>query len=90
MRDTANDNKALVAAMFIRDQPVPWVRSFEEYRSKVALSDADLQLRILGRGSGTESHQLLVFPGRAVALLLEYHNNSNSLQEKLWASTVDD
>jgi len=39
--------KALEVAMFILDRVVPWGRSFEEYRRMFALSDADLQLRIL-------------------------------------------
>ena len=40
--------------MFTLDQVVPWGQSFEEYRCMFALSDADLQLRILelrGRSS---------------------------------------
>ena len=38
--------------MFTLDQVVPWGRSFEEYRRMFALSDADLQLKILGCADG--------------------------------------
>jgi hypothetical protein len=41
--------------MFALDQVVPWGRSFEEYRRMFALSDADLQLRILGCADGPAS-----------------------------------
>jgi hypothetical protein len=41
--------------MFTLDQIVPWGRSFEEYRRMFALSDADLQLRILGCADGPAS-----------------------------------
>jgi hypothetical protein len=41
--------------MFTLDQVVPWGRSFEEYRRMFALSDADLQLRILGCADGPAS-----------------------------------
>ncbi|BBL76207.1 class I SAM-dependent methyltransferase [Methylomagnum ishizawai] len=37
---------------FSLDQAVPWGRSFEEYRAMFALSEADLQRRILGCGDG--------------------------------------
>jgi hypothetical protein len=41
--------------MFTLDQVVPWGRSFEEYRRMFALSEADLQLRILGCADGPAS-----------------------------------
>jgi|HubBroStandDraft_6_1064221.scaffolds.fasta_scaffold321123_1 hypothetical protein len=41
--------------MFALDQVVPWGRSFEEYRRMFALSEADLQLRILGCADGPAS-----------------------------------
>lgn len=41
--------------MLILDQIVPWGRSFEEYRRMFALSDADLQLKILGCADGPAS-----------------------------------
>src|ERR1700747_2525949 len=41
--------------MFTLNQIVPWGRSFEEYRRMFALSDADLQLRILGCADGPAS-----------------------------------
>jgi hypothetical protein len=41
--------------MFALDQVVPWGRSFAEYRRMFALSDADLQLRILGCADGPAS-----------------------------------
>ncbi len=41
--------------MFALDWVVPWGRSFEEYRRMFALSDADLQLRILGCADGPAS-----------------------------------
>jgi hypothetical protein len=41
--------------MFTLDQVVPWGRSFEEYRRMFALSDADLQVRILGCADGPAS-----------------------------------
>lgn len=37
---------------FALDKVVPWGRSYMEYASMFALSDADLQLRILGCGDG--------------------------------------
>jgi hypothetical protein len=41
--------------MLTLDQIVPWGRSFEEYRRIFALSDADLQLKILGCADGPAS-----------------------------------
>ena len=41
--------------MFTLDQVVPWGRSFEEYRRMFALTDADLQSRILGCADGPAS-----------------------------------
>ena len=41
--------------MFALDQVVSWGRSFAEYRRMFALSDADLQLRILGCADGPAS-----------------------------------
>jgi hypothetical protein len=38
--------------MFTLDKVVPWGRSFDEYRRMFALSDADLQGRILGCADG--------------------------------------
>jgi hypothetical protein len=41
--------------MFALDQVVPWGRSLAEYRRMFALSDADLELRILGCADGPAS-----------------------------------
>ena len=41
--------------MFTLDQVVPWGRSFEEYQRMFALTDGDLQSRILGCGDGPAS-----------------------------------
>ena len=41
--------------MFTLDQVVPWGRSFKEYRRMFALSDTDLQRRILGCADGPAS-----------------------------------
>jgi hypothetical protein len=41
--------------MFTLDSVVPWGRSFDEYRRMFALSDDDLQLKILGCGDGPAS-----------------------------------
>jgi hypothetical protein len=41
--------------MFTLDQVVPWGRSFDEYCRMFALSDADLQSRILGCADGPAS-----------------------------------
>jgi hypothetical protein len=41
--------------MFTLDQVVPWGRSFDEYRRMFALSDVDLQGRILGCADGPAS-----------------------------------
>ena len=41
--------------MFTLDQVVPWGRSFDEYRRMFALTDADLQSRILGCADGPAS-----------------------------------
>jgi hypothetical protein len=41
--------------MFTLDQVVPWGRSLVEYRRMFALSDADLQLKILGCADGPAS-----------------------------------
>ena len=38
--------------MFTLKQVIPWGRSFDEYRSMFALSDADLEGRVLGCGDG--------------------------------------
>jgi hypothetical protein len=41
--------------MFTLDQVVPWGRSFDEYRRMFALTDDDLQLKIVGCGDGPAS-----------------------------------
>jgi hypothetical protein len=41
--------------MFTLDQVVPWGRSFDEYGRMFALTDADLNLRIVGCGDGPAS-----------------------------------
>ena len=41
--------------MFTLDQVVPWGRSFDEYQRMFALTQADLDLRILGCGDGPAS-----------------------------------
>ena len=41
--------------MFTLEQVVPWGRSFDEYRAMFALSDADLDGRLLGCGDGPAS-----------------------------------
>ena len=41
--------------MFALDRVVPWGRSFDEYRRMFALSDADLQRRIVDCGAGPAS-----------------------------------
>ena len=41
--------------MFTLEQVVPWGRSFDEYRAMFALSDADLEGRLLGCGDGPAS-----------------------------------
>jgi len=41
--------------MFALDHVVPWGRSFDEYRAMFALSDVDLEKRILGCGDGPAS-----------------------------------
>jgi len=41
--------------MFTLDQVVPWGRSFDEYQRMFALTDDDLQLKIVGCGDGPAS-----------------------------------
>src|SRR6185369_3711946 len=41
--------------MFTLDQVVPWGRSFDEYRRMFALTDEDLNRRIIGCGDGPAS-----------------------------------
>jgi hypothetical protein len=41
--------------MFRLDEVVPWGRSFDEYRRMFALTDEDLQRRIVGCGDGPAS-----------------------------------
>ena len=41
--------------MFTLDHVVPWGRSFDEYRAMFGLSEADLDLRVLGCGDGPAS-----------------------------------
>src|SRR5215470_1266862 len=41
--------------MFTLDQVVPWGRSLDEYRRMFALTDGDLQLKILGCADGPAS-----------------------------------
>jgi hypothetical protein len=41
--------------MFTLDQVVPWGRSFDEYRHMFALTDDDLQMKIVGCGDGPAS-----------------------------------
>jgi hypothetical protein len=46
---------AVEMTMFELDQVVPWGRSFDEYRRMFALTDGDLQSRILGCADGPAS-----------------------------------
>jgi hypothetical protein len=45
----------IVGDMFTLDQVVPWGRSFDEYRGMFALTEHDLQRRILGCADGPAS-----------------------------------
>jgi hypothetical protein len=54
--------------MFMLQQVVPWGRSFEEYRAMFALSDADLQGRVLGCGDGPASFNAVATPSGATVV----------------------
>ena len=54
---------------FTLDQIVPWGRSFDEYVKMFALTEADLEKRILGCGDGPASFNAVMrTKGRCVGI----------------------
>jgi hypothetical protein len=74
--------------MFTLDRVVPWGRSFEEYRRMFALSDADLQLRILGCADGPASFNAEATRRGAVTISIDplYRLDSGTIRDRIAAS----
>jgi hypothetical protein len=74
--------------MFTLDQVVPWGRSFEEYRRMFALSEADLQLRILGCADGPASFnaESARRGTRVISIDPLYHLDARTIRERIAAT----
>jgi hypothetical protein len=77
--------------MFTLDQVVPWGRSFEEYRRMFALSDADLQLRILGCADGPASFNAEATRRGAAVISIDplYRLDAATIRDRI-AATYDE
>lgn len=64
---------------------VPWGRSFDEYRAMFALSDEDLERRILGCGDGPASFnaQLTARGGRVLSVDPLYRFTAEQIQQRI-------
>jgi hypothetical protein len=76
--------------MFTLDQVVPWGRSFDEYRRMFALTDDDLELRILGCGDGPAGFNAAATRrgGRVVSCDPIYRFEKSQIQDRI-ATTCD-
>jgi len=70
---------------------VPWGRSFDEYVSMFALSDADLDARILGCGDGPAAfnHGMKERGGRAVSLDPIYRMETAAIRRRIDETCAD-
>jgi hypothetical protein len=77
--------------MFTLDRVVPWGRSFEEYRHMFALTDADLNRRIVGCGDGPASFnaEATHLGHRVVSCDPIYRFGCSQIQERI-AATYDE
>jgi len=76
--------------MFTLDEVVPWGRSFEEYRRMFALSDGDLQRRIVDCGAGPASFnvQATRLGARVISCDPLYRWEADEIRERI-AATYD-
>jgi hypothetical protein len=74
--------------VFTLDQVVPWGRSFDEYRRMFALSDDDLQLKIVGCGDGPASFNAVATRrgSRVVSCDPIYRYDVNQLRQRIAAT----
>ena len=77
--------------MFTLDRVVPWGRSFDEYRRMFALTDHDLQMKILGCGDGPASFNAEATRGgsRVVSCDPLYRFETPKIRERI-ARTYDE
>ena len=70
---------------FTLDKIVPWGRTYEEYVAMFDLSDAELQLRILGCGDGPAefSARLTERGGNIVSFDPIYEFNASQIQNRI-------
>lgn len=70
------------------DEIVPWGRTLEEYREMFALSDADLDLRLLGCGDGPASAnaELTARGGRMVSVDPLYQFAAGAIRDRIRAT----
>lgn len=73
---------------FTLENVVPWGRSFDEYRAMFALSDDDLQQRILGCGDGPAcfNAELTRRGGRVVSVDPLYDFNADEISQRIDAT----
>ena len=76
--------------MFTLDQVVPWGRSFDEYRRMFALTDADLQSRILGCGDGPASFNTQATRAGTDVVSVDplYRYDGSQIRERIAATCV--
>jgi len=74
--------------MFTLERVVPWGRSFAEYRAMFALTDADLEGRVLGCGDGPASFNAVAARrgARVVSCDPLYHWTAPDIQARLDAT----
>jgi len=77
--------------MFTLDQVVPWGRSFDEYRRMFALTDDDLDLKIVGCGDGPASFNAEATRLGSAVISCDpiYRYDVDQLRERI-ASTYDE
>ncbi|HEY9461708.1 MAG TPA: hypothetical protein VIR54_01400 [Vicinamibacterales bacterium] len=77
--------------MFTLDQVVPWGRSFDEYRRMFALTDDDLQLKIVGCADGPASFNAVATRRGSTVVSCDpiYRYNVEELRRRI-ASTCDE
>jgi hypothetical protein len=71
--------------MFTLDGVVPWGRSFEEYRRMFAVSDADLQRRIVDCGAGPASFNVHAsrFGAHVISCDPLYHWKADDIRQRI-------
>jgi len=77
--------------MFTLQEVVPWGRSFDEYRAMFALTDADLEGRILGCGDGPASFNAIATQRGAKVVSCDplYRHTVAEIQARIDATSAE-